>query len=470
MTRGRLRPTGLKARLILTVLCLTTVGLIAFGTAASLLLHRSLVEEVDHRLMELSRGPVPGPPPPQETERTPPLPTDLRRIVLDTDGEVVSSLGQTENDPGGPDLDDTGAQTLRGRAGEPFDLPDSAGEGSWRVLATEHRDGTLDVLAQSLDAVDGTLSRLVLIECAVGAVLLVVLGVGAVAIVHGQLRPLRRIEGTAQEIAAGDFQRRVPEGDTSTETGRMAVALNTMLEQLSRALHERDRSVATTKRFVADASHELRTPLSSIRGFAELYRQGRERGVVAQDARTERWMSRIEGEAMRMSRMVDDLLTLSRFDEEPVLDRSDVDLTELADHVVRAARVRDPERSIDLCAPPAVSVPGDRARLTQVVENLLDNALTHTPDGTHVRVEVTRTKEAGGTAVLSVSDEGPGIPEEELPHIFGRFYQVGGTGHRHGSGLGLAISTSFVAAHGGRLTVESGQGQGTTFRVVLPLN
>ena len=171
-----------------------------------------------------------------------------------------------------------------------------------------------------------------------------------------------------------------------------------------------------------------------------------------------------------MSRMVDDLLTLSRFDEEPVLDRSDVDLTELADHVVRAARVRAPERSIDLGAPGVVSVLGDRVRLTQVVENLLDNAITHTPDGTHVRVEVTRTEEAGGTAVLSVSDEGPGIPEEELPHIFGRFYQVGGAGHRHGSGLGLAISTSFVAAHGGRLTVESGQGQGTTFRVVLPLS
>ncbi|WP_431887219.1 sensor histidine kinase [Nocardiopsis alba] len=480
----------LKARLILAVLCLTSVGLLAFGAVGTVLLQRSLVEEIDHRLSELSRAASEGRPSPQGSERMPPLPTELRRIVLDPDGEVVRSLGQTEADPGSPDVANTDPAELRERGGEPFTLPDLSGEGAWRVLVVEHDDGTLDLHAQSLDGVDSTLRQLVLIEMVLGIVVLVVLGAAAVVTVRRQLRPLHRIEATAQRIAAGDFDRRVPRGDSATETGRLAVALNTMLEELSRALRDRDRSVETTKRFVADASHELRTPLSSIRGFAELYRQGRERGVVEEDPRTERWMSRIEGEALRMSRMVDDLLMLSRFDEEPVLERTAVDLVEVADQAVRSARARDGERSVELRAPEPVRVSGDTARLAQVLGNLLNNAITHTEEGTPVRVEVTRAavppappgavragrpreetcaENVGEVAVVRVIDRGPGIPEQELPRIFGRFYQVGGTGRGRGSGLGLAISASFVAAHEGYLMVESTPGRGTVFSVVLPL-
>lgn len=484
----------LKARLILAVLCLTTVGLLAFGIVGTVLLHRSLVEEIDHRLTELSRAVWEGRLSPQNFEHAPPLPTDLRRIVLDPNGEVVRSLGQSEADPGSPNVANTDPAELRERAGEPFTLPDISGEGSWRVLVVEDDNGTLDLHAQSLDGVDSTLRQLVLIEAVLGTVVLLVLGAAAVVTVRRQLRPLHQIEATAQRIAAGDFDQRVPHGDTATETGRLAVSLNTMLEELSRALLERDRSVATTKRFVADASHELRTPLSSIRGFAELYRQGKAQGLVGEERYTERWMSRIESEAIRMGRLVDDLLTLSRFDEEPELEHSYVDLVELAEQAVRAARARDSERLIELHTPEPVTVPGDAARLAQVLGNLLDNALTHTETGISISVEVTRAtapvvppgavrtgrlneetgKENSGAAasevaVLRVTDRGSGIPEEELPHIFGRFYQVGGKGRVRGSGLGLAISTSFVAAHAGYLTVESAPGRGSVFSVLLPL-
>ncbi|WP_231493930.1 cell wall metabolism sensor histidine kinase WalK [Nocardiopsis sp. CNT312] len=482
---GRARSMSLTARLTVAVLCLTTVALAAFGAVGTTLLHRSLVEEVDHRLRGLggTGGPERPPSPDDETPQ-PLLPTDLRVLVLDADGEPVRTVGQSEGDQGVPDLSETDADALRERSGEPFELPDASGDGSWRVLATERGDGTFHLAAQSLDGVDSTLNQLVLIEAALGAAVLLLLGAGAVVTVRGQLQPLKRFEATAQTIAAGDFGRRVPDHGTDTETDRLAAALNTMLEELSRALAERDRSVATTKRFVSDASHELRTPLSSIRGFAELYRQGRERGVVGADTRTERWVSRIEEEAVRMGRMVDDLLVLSRFDEAPVVDRCDVELAGIVGDAVRSARARAPEREVALEAAEPVHAVADAVRIGQVLENLLGNALVHTPEGTPVRVRLTRTDDApppgpahaGGlppgvseVAVISVADEGPGIPREELPHVFDRFYQVGGQGRGSGTGLGLAISAAFVAAHEGYLTAECPAGGGSVFRVVLPL-
>ncbi|MFD3685412.1 sensor histidine kinase, partial [Nocardiopsis sp. NPDC058631] len=272
--------------------------------------------------------------------------------------------------------------------------------------------------------------------------------------------------------------------EATTETGRVGTALNTMLTRLSQALRERDRAAETTRRFVADASHELRTPLSSIRGFAELYRQGRDRGMDSEAAGADRWMSRIEGEAERMGNMVHDLLILSRFDETPVLERSDVELRGIAQEVVLAARARTPGTPLELVASPAVHAVGDGDRIRQVLENLVGNALAHTPRGTPVRVRVTRTEHppprgpahAGAlppgvseVAVLTVSDEGPGIPPKELPHLFDRFYRGDRARAGAGSGLGLAISAAFVAAHDGYLTAESSPGRGSVFTVVLPL-
>lgn len=189
--------------------------------------------EIDQKLFGLSRPGADSRPPVPEQESPPALPTDLRTLVLDSDGRVVRSLGQSENDPGMPDLASVEVSELREQAGAPFDLPDVSGEGSWRVLVEEHDDGTLHLAAQSLDGVDSTLRQLVFIEFALGAVILTLLGVSAVAAVRGQLRPLHRIEATAQSIAGGDFEQRVPEEGTATETRRLAAALNTMLEELS---------------------------------------------------------------------------------------------------------------------------------------------------------------------------------------------------------------------------------------------
>ncbi|WP_062214523.1 cell wall metabolism sensor histidine kinase WalK [Streptomyces sp. NBRC 109706] len=481
--RPRLRPRGLGARLTLTLLCLTTLGLLAFGTAGTVLLRRSLIAEVDDQLAALpaSRGPAPSQP---VEERPPPFPTELRSIQLDASGEVARVVGRTSSDEALPDLADRDLEGLRAAGGEPFTVPSTQGDGSWRVLTTPEPDGGVRITARSLNDVEHTLDRLLIIETVVGLALLLALGAGAVATVRLQLRPLREIERTAQAIAGGDFDRRVPAQDPATETGRLGAALNTMLGELARAIGERDRSAETTKRFVADASHELRTPLSSILGFAELHRQGRARGVVAEDPRTERWMSRIEEESQRMSTMVNNLLILSRFDETPHLQPADVELGEIATRVAQAARAREPGARIELRVPEPVLAVADSERIRQVLENLVGNALVHTPPGTPVLVEVRRAAQAPppgpstvGTlpagvaevAVITVRDSGPGIPANELPRLFDRFYRANSPQGRGGAGLGLAIGAAFVTAHDGRLSVASTPGRGTVFTVVLPL-
>ncbi|MBB4931280.1 two-component system OmpR family sensor kinase [Lipingzhangella halophila] len=489
--RPRLRrvlPAGIGARLSVVVVCLTTVCLIVFGGAGAMLLHRHLLQEVDTRLHTILDAPSGGGPPPaqagsEEGTRPPPFPTDLRRLTVDTDGEVVDVVGRTGSDEAVPDLGALGLQELRARAGEPFTVPGSAGESQWRVVTEPLADGTVAVAAQSLAEVDGTLTQLLLIEAGVGTVLLGLLGVAARATVRLGLRPLHRIETTAQAIAAGDLDLRIPDQDAATETGRLGAALNAMLSGLSRAVRERDHSVAVTRRFVADASHELRTPLSSIRGFAELYRQGRARGVVAEDAKADRWMSRIEDEAGHMAGLVDDLLLLARFDETPHLEKAEIDLGEVAREVAAGVRVRAPGTSVEVAAPGAVPVVGDPDRLRQVLENLVGNAVEHTSAGTPVRVSV-RTADApppagaasagalppgtARTAVAEVRDEGPGIPADRLPHVFDRFFRVDESRSCGGAGLGLSISAAFVAAHDGLLTVASERGRGTAFTLVLP--
>lgn len=461
------------------------MGLLAFGATGTFLLERSLTEEVDHQLRTLSDARRDNDRPPSSNRpQAPPFPTDLRSLTIDDGGRVVESVGQSGADSSMPDISVLDVEELRARADEPFVLPSTSGDSDWRVLTSPAEDGAVRVVAQSLAGVDSTLNRLLLIETVVGLTMVGALGFGAAAIVRLQLRPLREIERTAQAIAGGDLDRRVPAQETTTETGRVGAALNTMLARLSQALRERDRAAETTRRFVADASHELRTPLSSIRGFAELYRQGRHRGLDSDAAGADRWMSRIEGESERMGNMVHDLLVLSRFDEAPTLERSDVELRQIALEVVLAARARTPDTPVELLAPSAVHAVGDGARIRQVLENLVGNALTHTPRGTAVRVRVTRTgcPPSGGpahvgalppgvseVAVLTVGDEGPGIPPKELPHLFDRFYRGDGARARAGSGLGLAISAAFVAAHDGYLTAESAPGRGSVFTVVLPL-
>jgi two-component system OmpR family sensor kinase len=221
------------------------------------------------------------------------------------------------------------------------------------------------------------------------------------------------------------------------------------------------------RRFVADAGHELRTPLTSVRGFAELYRLG----AVTDEAELARLMKRIEDEAVRMGLLVEDLLLLARLDQQRPLEHRPVELLGLATEAVADLHDLHPEHPVQLVTNPYGEPPivmGDESRLRQVLGNLLANAVTHTPDGTHVRLKVASS---GPFALLEVSDDGPGMRPEDAARVFERFFRADPSRVRSsgGSGLGLSIVAALVAAHGGHVDVDSTYGKGTTFTVRLPL-
>jgi two-component system OmpR family sensor kinase len=277
------------------------------------------------------------------------------------------------------------------------------------------------------------------------------------------LQPLERMGGTADAIAAGDLSRRVEPADPRTEVGRLGLALNAMLERIEDAFSKQRASEERLRRFVADASHELRTPLTSVQGYAELFRHG-----AADDPATlENAMRRIEQESARMSDLVDELSLLARLDQGRPLERERVDLAEMTTAAVDAARVADPERPIDLDASEPAIVVGDPGRVRQIVDNLLTNARTHTPDATPVSV---RVRVDGGDAMLEVEDEGPGIPAEDAARIFERFYRGDPSRSREsgGAGLGLSIVSAVAEAHGGSAAYEPRPGGGSRFVVRIP--
>lgn len=239
-----------------------------------------------------------------------------------------------------------------------------------------------------------------------------------------------------------------------------------MLDNVENALAARHRSETKVRQFVADASHELRNPLASIRGYAELTRRSEEQ--LPQDAAYA--LGRIEAESDRMSALVEDLLLLARLDSQPTLDLQPVDVTEMVLNAVSDARAADSDRRWSLNIPDhEVLASADPNRLHQVVANLLANARSHTPAGTSVETELSTD---GGFAVISVTDNGPGVPTEIQPTVFERFTRADVSRVRQDSGsstgLGLAIVAAVMKAHGGEVSLDSQPGY-ARFTIRVPL-
>ena len=333
----------------------------------------------------------------------------------------------------------------------------------YRVQAVAVPGGTL-ITAISLDPTNRTVSSLTHIEVLVSIGVIVALLALVLWTVRLGMRPLEDMTNTADAIAGGDLTRRVGRGDDRGEVGRLGRALDGMLSQIEAAFGERTASESRLRRFVADASHELRTPLTSIRGYAELLRKG---AFTDDDARR-RAAERIENEASRMSLLVDDLLLLARLDQGRPLQLETVDLRRVVAEAVEAVAVNEPARAVTLVAEQPVFVQGDAARLRQIADNLLRNAVVHTPPGTPVRVEVSRQGDRGAVVTLAVTDQGPGLDAAEAAHVFDRFYRTNVARTGEGTGLGLSIVAALAVAHGGRARVESAPGEGATFTVELP--
>ena len=334
----------------------------------------------------------------------------------------------------------------------------------YRVLIQGVPNGGAIAVAQSLRATEHTYRQIVSVEVAAALAVLLTLCMAAWWLLRHGVRPIEKMAMTANAIADGDLSRRVAPAEEKTEVGRLGIALNTMLGQIEGAFEERQESEDRLRRFVADASHELRTPLTSIRGYAELWRAG---AIETPDEQADA-MRRVEHEASRMGRLVDDMLLLARLDEGRPLDLVDVDLGHIAGgrREGRAGRRARHGRSRSRRTT-SVIVSGDADRLRQVVANLLANALVHTPPGTPVEV---RVRHDGPAAVLEVADHGPGLRPssptrcssgscEPIPRAPARLVA-------RASGSPSSPRSSKRTAAGLRST--SKPGEGATFRVVLP--
>ncbi|HVQ94221.1 MAG TPA: ATP-binding protein [Mycobacteriales bacterium] len=343
--------------------------------------------------------------------------------------------------------------------------------GDYRLLAAPASGGVL-VTGLPMAGVRATLVRLAGLLAVVSGAALVLAALGGAGILRLALRPLSRLAGTADRVVGLPLDRgevalavRVPptDADPGTEVGRVGHALNSMLGHVDAALRARQDSESRVRQFVADASHELRTPLAVIRGYAELARHPQ--GDPEAGAR--RAIAGVEAAAGRMGTLVDDLLLLARLDSGRPLAADPVDLSRLVVDSVADAHAAGPGHRWRLSLPvEPIEVTGDELRLHQVLGNLLANARAHTPPGTTVTVGLAT---AGTDTLLTVTDDGPGIPAQLLPVVFERFARGDRSRSRAAgsTGLGLSIVAAVVQAHRGTVGVDSRPGH-TAVTVRLP--
>ncbi|KOV65768.1 sensor histidine kinase [Streptomyces sp. MMG1121] len=479
------RPRTLRARLTVGLVVLLAVSCAAVGLAAVVELNGFLTQRLDEQLVQV------GTRFPESLEHHGKVPDDhdgdeygdTRRMATGTfgarllDGTVTNKGLIRSGDPSADLNVDLSAEDAGRLARVPVDggphTVDLSALDDYRVVASAGRDGDVLIVGLPLEPVQATVHRLELVAGVVFGLALVVAGVAGAFWVRWSLRPLSRVAATAARVselplASGEvaLPPRAPDADPRSEVGRVAAAFNRMLGHVEDALTKRHASEERLRRFAADASHELRTPVASVRGHAELALL--HPGPVPPEVT--RALHRITAGSARMGEMVDDLLLLARLDAGRPLESRPVDLTHLVLDAVTDARAAGPGHgwTLDLPEDP-VTVPGDAHRLQQVLANLLANARVHTPVGTKVMVTLQAAPDA---AVLSVQDDGPGVPEDVRPGVFERFTRAD---HRRrpdapggGAGLGLSIVAAVVEAHGGSVGLESSPGA-TTFRVSLPV-
>jgi len=466
---------SLRNRLILAAVFLASLAIIASDFAANTALRSYLISQVDNQLFNISSGSLErldraGIAPPSQVQESPSpfrvvqpirgVPTSTSLTLLDREGNLI---GQVGGELAGQNFGVTGLKVsqVEKYKNKPFTIEGEGRNPDVRALALVLPTGMGSVIAaNSLEEVDKTLSQLRFLFFFLGLIAIFLTALVSRWIIAISLRPLDKVEETAEAIAAGDLSARLPAAKPDTEVGRLTTSLNMMLSRIEQSFSVKVESENKLRRFVADASHELRTPLTAIRGFAELHRQG----AVSGEEKTKELISRIEGESIRMSSLVEDLLLLARLDQARELDFEPVDLNTLIVEVVASAKAAGPDHPIELNLPQEeLFVLGDSRRIHQVVANLLANARTHTPLGTKINVTARQTL---AEVIIEVADNGPGLSKSDQERIFERFFRADPARVRHsgeGSGLGLSIVDAVMKAHGGYVSVKSELDKGATF-------
>ena len=313
------------------------------------------------------------------------------------------------------------------------------------------------------EAVSATIENLATILTTGILVALLVSTIGAYLLARAALSPVDGVVDSARRITESDLGNRLPVTHPKDKIGRLATTINDLLARLEAAFARREEALARQKRFTADAGHELRTPLTSIGGYAQMLEEGgAEDPQIIQEA-----IAAIRRESERMRVLVESLLFLARGDEEAPLDLEAHDLRTIASEAVQTARPGAGGKILIECivSEEEVTAIFDRARVLQVAFILLDNAVKYTPEGG--RVEVT-TRSFEDRVELEVTDTGVGITDEQLPHVFKRFYRGDPARTEGGAGLGLSIARQIAEAHDGTIDVRSEVGKGATFTFSLP--
>ncbi len=400
----------------------------------------------------------------------PSLPSDYYIAILNADGQqflgLVSSAG---NKRATPNFSSLTLEVVEETEGIPFEVEvinPSGPDTTWRLVALPLNRALGSVVV----ALPTNTNRQIINEYGsiggrFGIFLIVLSGLSIWLTITSALRPLREVERTAQSVKAGQFSSRLIERHGKTEIGRLNNALNSMLDSIESAVRGKDKTLEQMRRFVSDASHELRTPLVTVRGYAELYRMG----AIKKPKDVAEAMERIESEAIRMSGLVESLLTLTRMDELGQLNAQKVTIESVANPVVKDAAVANPNVNFEFeDQTNKLEIELDSDRIKQVLTNLVANASRFAPAGSTVSVVAAQEKK---NLRISVIDRGEGIPEPLQEKVFDRFYRADNSRNREtgGSGLGLAIARSIINAHGGKIWTETTPGGGATFSFEIPL-
>jgi two-component system OmpR family sensor kinase len=479
----RIRLTGLSVALIGLLLLVSSFGTVSLlraylqqNTDNLISSAATLLSQEDPRLIE--------PKILAKRLNLPRLPSDYVIAVLDPEGKTIYRIMARDSDE--DDLPNLSILDLQGAAatsGLPFDLDQHGGLGevtidehdSWRVVAKPFRNFAATVVVALPNSANLELLRQYrAIGGGFGFLLLAISGLTIWLTIAQALRPLREVERTAKLVASGDLSQRLIERPGKTEIARLNRSLNSMLDSLEDSVSSRNKTLNQMRRFVADASHELRTPLVSVRGYAELYRQG----ALRNKSDVQEAMGRIEAEAIRMSSLVESLLTLARLDENQKLEASPTDLAKLGRDIISRDVSSQHKISISLLTLGGEKLPADSSlsaevnegQIRQVLLNLIENAKRFSPDNSSI--EITIGQKTDDEVILEVIDHGEGIPKQLRDKVFERFYRADNSRNRDtgGTGLGLSIVKEIVTLHKGRIEVRETPGGGATFRVKLPVH
>jgi two-component system OmpR family sensor kinase len=479
MNRNRVQ---LRLKIMVGVVAVTLIALTAFDIAAVTTMRHYLYGQTDKDLqvaLNVTRGQlsflVPGyalaggRPQVQRHTGTPPVsfPAPPRSVFgefgiayLPRHGKQVT-LQVGASGPGGSSLALLPETAKVAVKPGPHTVVSRDGLAPMRLQGITVKGGSL-VAETSLDQVTNTVVQVELIVMLGSVAVVLLIGLGVFAVLRRGLRPIEAMAAQADRITAGDLAERVTPHNLRSEVGRLGAALNDMLARIEVGVHEREASQEQTRRFFADASHELRTPLASLRANAELYQQG---ALSGRDELDE-VMRRIVLETRRMGRLVEDMLRLARLGQHPGQCHEPVNVTALLRACSERAQVADPGRTWRVRVADGLETTGDEELLRRAVDNLLANVLVHTPP---TAVGTLTASAAEGAIRVEVSDDGPGVAPDKLPHIFERFYRAEARPSRPGSGLGLAIVAEIAAAHGGSAEAAPAAPRGLRVKLTVPV-